>query len=111
MTRDRKARVIRWGLALALLAALAGASEAVAEDGWEWSITPYAWLVLARGDFSFGDSDLFWTAQLLGGWRFGARQQHTVLLGYRHREMEYEKGPFEVERTLSGAALALRIGF
>ena len=251
MTRDRKTRVIRWGLALALLATLAGAGEAVADDGWEWGITPYAWLsdisedllvdgsvvggndlsfsdvldtlegslmlhvegmgerwgvfgeifyvdirdeevhepliidaqveettlelgvvwrafssddrafdvllgarqfqvderytftqgddepvdarvdedfldalvgaryvrlfgdrwlVSASGDFSFGDSDLFWTAELLGGWRYGNRKEHVVLFGYRHREMEYTKDAFEVERTLSGAILGLRIG-
>ncbi len=243
MIRDRKTRVIRWGLALVLLAALAGAGEAVADDGWEWSITPYGWLsdisedllidgsvvggndlsvsdvldklegslmlhvegmgerwgvfgeifyvdirdeevvdlltidaeieettlelgvvwrasssddrafdvllgvrqfqvderytftegddepvdallgarylrtfgdrwlVSASGDFSFGDSDLFWTAELLGGWRYGNRKEHAVLFGYRHREMEYKKDAFEVERTYSGPGLALRIGF
>jgi len=70
------------------------------------------WLASLHGDVSFGDTDLFWTAQALGGWRWGARRQHAILFGYRYRQLEYEKaGVFEVDKTLSGPIVGALFGF
>lgn len=70
------------------------------------------WVISLRGDASLGDTDLVWTAQGLVGWRFGSARQHAVLAGYRYRDMEYGKADvLDVEKTLSGFALGLKIGF
>jgi hypothetical protein len=70
------------------------------------------WMLSLRGDLSAGGTDLVWTAQGLLGWRFGARRQSAVLAGYRYRELEYGKADvLDVEKTLSGFVLGLKIGF
>jgi hypothetical protein len=70
------------------------------------------WVVSLQGDVSTGGTDLVWTAQGLLGWRFGAKRQSAVLAGYRYRELEYGKADvLDVEKTLSGFVLGLKIGF
>ncbi len=69
------------------------------------------WMVSLRGDLSAGGTDLVWTVQGLLGWRFGAKRQSAVLAGYRYRELEYGKADvLDVEKTLSGFILGLKIG-
>jgi len=75
------------------------------------SLSP-RWMLSLRGDVSAGGTDLVWTAQGMVGWRFGSARQHAVLAGYRYRDMEYGKADvLDVEKTLSGFALGLKIGF
>jgi hypothetical protein len=69
------------------------------------------WVVSLRGDLSLGGTDLMWTAQGLVGWTFGAKRNSAVFLGYRYRDMKYSKAEFEVEKTLSGPGLGVKIGF
>jgi hypothetical protein len=70
------------------------------------------WMVSLRGDVSAGGTDLTWTAQGLFGWRFGAHRNSAFLAGYRYRELEYGKADvLDVEKTLSGFVLGLKIGF
>jgi len=70
------------------------------------------WLLSFRGDVSFGGTDGTWTIQAAAGWLFGASRRHAVIVGYRHRNLEYEKGRvLDVERTLSGPVLGVNFGF
>ena len=69
------------------------------------------WVISLRGDASFGGTDYMWTAQGLVGWRFGAKRNSGVYIGYRYRDMSYSKAEFEVEKTLSGPGLGVKIGF
>ncbi|MCK5376255.1 MAG: hypothetical protein KAJ97_04175 [Acidobacteria bacterium] len=69
------------------------------------------WVISLRGDLSLGGTDLMWTAQGMVGWRFGAKRNSAVFLGYRYRDMKYSKADFEVEKTLSGPGLGVKIGF
>jgi len=70
------------------------------------------WAISLRGDVSFGDTDLVWTAQALVGWKFGAKGGSAVFAGYRYRSMDYTKADVvEVEKTLSGFGLGVKIGF
>lgn len=70
------------------------------------------WVISLRGDVSTGGTDLTWTAQGLVGWRFGARRNSAVFLGYRYRDLKYTKADvIEVKRTLSGFGLGVKIGF
>jgi hypothetical protein len=70
------------------------------------------WVISLRGDGSAGDTDFIWTAQALVGWRFGSRRGSAILLGYRHRELEYGKADaLDVDKTLSGFAFGVKIGF
>ncbi len=70
------------------------------------------WLFILNGDMSAGGSDLIWTAQALGGWRFGSRKQSSLLLGYRHRALDYSKADkIDVKRTFTGPIMGLQIGF
>jgi len=70
------------------------------------------WVLSLRGDGSTGDTDFIWTAQGLVGWRFGSKRGSAVLFGYRHRELEYGKGDqLDVEKTLSGFVVGVKIGF
>lgn len=71
----------------------------------------YRWMLSFKGDLSAGGTDLTWTAQSLIGWRFGAHRNSAVLAGYRYRELEYGKTDvLDVEKTLSGFILGVRIG-
>jgi len=70
------------------------------------------WVISLRGDVSLGGTDFMWTAQGLVGWRFGAKRNSAVFLGYRYRDMKYSKADvFEVKKTLSGLGLGVKIGF
>jgi hypothetical protein len=70
------------------------------------------WAVSLRGDLSFGGTDLVWTAQGLVGWKFGAKRQSAIFAAYRYRDMEYGKADVvEVDKTLSGFGLGVKIGF
>ena len=70
------------------------------------------WVVSLKGDVSAGGTDLTWTTQALVGWQFGARRQSGIFVGYRHRAMEYGKTDrFDIEKTLSGFGVAVKIGF
>lgn len=70
------------------------------------------WALAFTGDLSLGDTDLVWTAQAAVGWSFGSSNQHAVVLGYRYREMDYEKADVvEVDKTISGAGLGVTFGF
>jgi hypothetical protein len=71
------------------------------------------WGLGVIGDVSSGGTDLIWTAEGMVGWRFGARRQSSVLVGYRHRVLEYTKADerIEVERTMSGPTIAVQFGF
>lgn len=70
------------------------------------------WAISLRGDVSFGDTDLVWTAQGLVGWTFGAKRGSAVFAGYRYRSMDYTKADVvEVEKTLSGFGVGVTIGF
>jgi hypothetical protein len=70
------------------------------------------WVISLRGDVSTGGTDLMWTAQGLFGWRFGKKRNSALFLGYRYREAEYTKADvIEVQKTLSGPGLGIRIGF
>jgi len=79
----------------------------------------YKWLLGDRwalgviGDASSGGTKKIWTAEGLLGWRFGARRQSAVIVGYRHRVLEYVKADdrIDVERTMSGPTLAVQFGF
>ncbi len=69
-------------------------------------------MISLRGDVSLGGTDFMWTAQGLVGWRFGAKRNSPVFLGYRYRDMKYSKADvFEVKKTLSGLGLGVKIGF
>jgi len=81
--------------------------------GARWNI-PLSdrWVISLRGDASFGDTDSMWTAQGLLGWRFGKKRNSAVFAGYRYREVEYTKADvIDVQKTLSGPGLGIRIGF
>ena len=70
------------------------------------------WVLSFRGDVSAGGTDYMWTAQGLVGWRFGAKRNSGIFLGYRYRNMEYSKAEvLEVKKTLSGFGLGVRLGF
>ncbi len=70
------------------------------------------WVISLRGDVSTGGTDLMWTAQGLLGWRFGKQRNSAVFLGYRYREAEYTKADvIDVQKTLAGPGLGVRIGF
>ena len=70
------------------------------------------WLISLRGDASLGDTDYIWTAQGLLGWRFGANRQSALFAGYRYRSLKYTKADvLEVQKTLSGFGLGIKIGF
>jgi hypothetical protein len=69
------------------------------------------WVISLRGDLSLGGTDYTWTAHGLVGWRFGAKRNSAVFLGYQYRDMEYSKVAFEVEKTLSGPGIGVKIGF
>ena len=70
------------------------------------------WVISLRGDVSLGDTDIIWTAQGLIGWRFGSRRGSALFLGYRYRVLEYSKTDvFDIEKTLSGFGLGVKIGF
>jgi hypothetical protein len=69
------------------------------------------WVLSLKGDVSAGGTDLTWTTQGLLGWRFGAHRNSAVLAGYRYRDLEYGKADvLDVEKTLSGFILGVRIG-
>ena len=70
------------------------------------------WVISLRGDVSSGGTDIMWTAQGVLGWRFGKQRNSAVVLGYRYREAEYTKADvIDVQKTLSGPGLGIRIGF
>jgi len=69
------------------------------------------WRVSLKGDASFGDTDGIWTGQAMVAWLFGAKRGSAVYAGYRYRELEYAKGPFDVDRTLSGVGFGVQFGF
>ncbi len=70
------------------------------------------WLISLRGDVSAPGTDFTWTAQGLVGWQFGKRLRSAIFLGYRYRALEYDKGDFlQVDKSLSGPGLGLKIGF
>ena len=70
------------------------------------------WMISLRGDASLGDTDYIWTAQGLVGWRFGAKRQSAIFAGYRYRGLKYTKADvLEVQKTLSGFGLGIKIGF
>jgi len=70
------------------------------------------WVISLRGDVSTGGTDHMWTAQGLLGWRFGAKRNSGIYVGYRYRDMEYSKADdFVVKKTLSGPGLGIRFGF
>jgi hypothetical protein len=70
------------------------------------------WGISLRGDISAGGTDFMWTAQGLVGWRFGAKRNSAVFLGYRYRDTKYSKAEvYEVKKTLSGVGLGVKIGF
>jgi len=70
------------------------------------------WIISLRGDVSAGGTDYMWTAQGMLGWRFGAKRNSGIFVGYRYRDMEYSKADVvEVKKTLSGVGLAVRFGF
>ncbi len=70
------------------------------------------WVISLRGDVSLGGTDFMWTAQGLVGWRFGAKRNSAIFVGYRYRDMKYSKADvFEVKKTLSGLGLGVKIGF
>ena len=70
------------------------------------------WVISLRGDLSLGGTDYMWTAQGLVGWLFGAKRNSAVFVGYRYRDMKYTKADvIEVEKTLSGFGLGVKIGF
>ncbi len=53
-----------------------------------------------------------WTAQGLQGWTFGKKRNSAVFVGYRYREVAYTKADIiDVEKTLMGPGLGVRIGF
>lgn len=65
------------------------------------------------GDASSGGTKVIWTAEGMLGWRFGSRRQSAILVGYRHRVLEYLKTDdrVEVQRTFSGPTIAVQLGF
>jgi hypothetical protein len=70
------------------------------------------WMISLRGDVSTGGTDYTWTAQGMLGWRFGARRNSAVFVGYRYRDMKYTKADvLEVQKALSGLGLGVRLGF
>jgi hypothetical protein len=54
-----------------------------------------------------GGTDHVWSAGGLVGWRFGAKRNSAIFLGYRYRNMRYSKAAFKVERTFSGPAIGV----
>jgi hypothetical protein len=72
-------------------------------ERWYWNF---------KGDLSFGNTDGTWTVQTGAGWLFGSARRHAIFLGYRHRDLQFEKaGVFDVEKTLSGPMLGVNFGF
>ncbi len=70
------------------------------------------WVISLRGAVSLGGTDFMWTAQGLVGWRFGAKRSSAIFVGYQHRNMKYSKAEvIEVEKSLSGLGLGVKIGF
>jgi len=69
------------------------------------------WVVSLRGDVSLGGTDYMWTGQALVGWVFGAKRNSGVFVGYRYRDYKFTKADvIEVEKTLSGFGIGLKIG-
>ena len=53
-----------------------------------------------------------WTVQGLVDWVFGAKRNSAIFVGYQYRDMKYTKADvIEVEKTLSGPGLGVKIGF
>jgi hypothetical protein len=70
------------------------------------------WAISLKGDVSLGNTDYSWTAQGLVGWLFGSKRSHGVFVGYRYRDMKFtKKEVIEVEKTISGPVLGVKIGF
>ncbi|MCP4899444.1 MAG: hypothetical protein GY906_20965 [bacterium] len=69
------------------------------------------WVISLRGDVSAGGTDYMWTAHGILGWRFGAKRNSAIFVGYQYRDMEFTKGEIDVKKNLSGFGLGVKIGF
>ena len=70
------------------------------------------WAISLRGDVSLGGTDYMWTADGKLAWLFGAKRNSAVFVGYRYRDVKYTKAEVvEVEKTLSGPGIGVKIGF
>jgi hypothetical protein len=73
------------------------------------------WFYRFRGDVSAGGTDGTWSLMGVGGYRFGKELNMSVLLGYRHLEIDLEedKGPVTISQdlTMSGPFVAFNYAF
>lgn len=70
------------------------------------------WAIMMRGDVSLGGTDHMWTVDGKLAWLFGAKRNSAVFVGYRYRDVKYTKADVvEVEKTLSGPGIGVKIGF
>lgn len=70
------------------------------------------WVISLQGDVSTGGTDHILTAQGLLGWRFGAKRNSAIMVGYRYRELEYVKADvLRDKKSMSGFGLGVRFGF
>jgi hypothetical protein len=73
------------------------------------------WFYRLRADLSTGETDGTWSLIGMGGYRFGQQRNMSVILGYRHLEIDLEedKGPFTISQdlTMSGPFVAFNYAF
>lgn len=73
------------------------------------------WFYRFRGDVSAGETDGTWSVSGVAGYRFGKQRNMSVLLGYRHLEIDLEddQGPVTVSQdlTMSGPFVAFNYAF
>lgn len=66
---------------------------------------------IVRADIGAGDTDQTLNAVAGFGYSFGRSGKYSLLLGYRHMEIELEEGGVETEMEMSGPMFGLKIGF
>jgi hypothetical protein len=74
------------------------------------------WVFDGRVDASAGSTELAWSALGGAGWKWGARRQNALFLGYRFMEIELERedrrgADITTELSLSGAVFGAKFGF
>ena len=74
-----------------------------------------SWIYRVRADASGGDTDGSWSALASVGYQFGQSKDKTIMLGYRHMEIDLEddQGTATVtnDMTISGPVIAINFAF
>ena len=60
------------------------------------------WMLLTRGDYSFGDSDGTFLLEAAVRYAVGSTRQHGIVVGYRYKEADFEKGGVEEDYKYKG---------